>query len=304
MFNLLISYDDNSWNLNPYEFARSRVAVEYTVDEISERYKFLDKEAIDELKSFPTLFVTEGESTNSRIGYINNIKVRQNSVVIEYDFDGLLPVLPIGTIEKLKSIFDIGGFELHRTHWAIKDEDLFDVLIRYGYITQEQVNSSLRIRENSIYKDIIPITNKELNLKQVFIVHGHDEIAKLDAEKYITKLGLEPIILHRQASSGKTIIEKIEAYSNVGFAVILYTHCDNGTQKSSLNFLPRARQNVVFEHGYLIGKLGRSRVAALVKGNVELPNDISGIIYITMDDQGQWQGELKKEMKNICYISD
>ncbi len=116
---------------------------------------------------------------------------------------------------------------------------------------------------------------------------------------------LEPIILHEQASSGKTIIEKIEEYSNVGFGIVLYTPCDIGASKEESNNLQsRARQNVVFEHGYLIGKLGRERVCALVKGNIEKPNDISGVVYITMDDSKSWRFEIIREMKKLGYEID
>lgn len=135
----------------------------------------------------------------------------------------------------------------------------------------------------------------------MFIVHGHDDIAKLEMAEFIQELGLEPIILHLQASSGRTIIEKIEHYSNVGFGVVLYTPCDVGAKVGALVSSYRARQNVVFEHGYLIGKLGRPRVAAVVKGQIETPNDISGVVYIQLDDLGAWKEELKIEMKAAGY---
>lgn len=140
---------------------------------------------------------------------------------------------------------------------------------------------------------------------KVFIVHGHDETAQNKAARFIEKLGLEAVILHEKASSGRTIIEKIEHYSDVGYAVVLYTPDDIGTQKSSPDDLNlRARQNVVFEHGYLIGKLGRKNVAALVDGKLELPNDISGVVYIRMDEGSTWQLELAKEMKQSGYSID
>ena len=135
----------------------------------------------------------------------------------------------------------------------------------------------------------------------MFIVHGHDELAKLDMANFIRSLGLEPIILHMQANAGMTIIEKIEAYSNVGFAVVLYTPCDVGSKHGELTLSPRARQNVVFEHGYLIAKLGRPRVTALVKGTIETPNDISGVIYIQLDDDGKWKEQLKIELRSAGY---
>ena len=147
----------------------------------------------------------------------------------------------------------------------------------------------------------IPTPAGEFNTKQVFVVHGHDDIAKLEMASFVKSLGLEPIILHLQASSGRTIIEKIEHYSNVGFGVVLYTPCDLGSKVGALTSAYRARQNVVFEHGYLIGKLGRPRVAAVVKGNVETPNDISGVVYIQLDTAGAWRTELIKEMRAVGY---
>lgn len=149
----------------------------------------------------------------------------------------------------------------------------------------------------------ISIDKQEVNMSQVFIVHGHDDLAKVETARFIDKLGFEPIILHEQASSGKTIIEKIESYSNVGFGVVLYTACDVGAKKGEeANLKSRARQNVVFEHGYLIGKIGRKNVAALVKGNVQTPNDISGVVYLSMDSD--WKLDLAKELRESGYTVD
>lgn len=296
MFNLLISSNPASWDDCSYELDRSRAAIEYTANEISERYKFFDEKAIEELKSFPALFVTENEQTVSRIGYITDIRLRRSTIVIDFEFDPILPSLRIGSIEDLKADIDLGQWELSRTHWAIKDEPLFEILLKRGYITQEQFNA--------LQRDIVPPpppTRGEFNTSQVFIVHGHDDIAKLDMARFVRELGLEPIILHMQASSGRTIIEKIEYYSNVGFGIVLYTPCDIGAKVGELTAAYRARQNVVFEHGYLIGRLGRSRVAAVVKGQVETPNDISGVVYVSMDQNETWKEDLKNEMRAIGY---
>lgn len=133
---------------------------------------------------------------------------------------------------------------------------------------------------------------------KVFIVHGHDNSVKNEMARYIEKLDLKPVILHEQASSNKTIIEKIEANNDVGFAVVLYTACDVGAKKEEkLDLQPRARQNVIFEHGYFIGHLGRDKVCALLDNNIEAPNDISGVVYITLDERGAWKMDLAKELK-------
>ena len=303
MFNLIISYGPESWDSSPQELDRSRVAIEYTADEISERYKFFDGKAIEELKSFPTLFVTENESVESKIGCVTDVRLRQNSVVFEFEFDPALPSLPIGTIEALRVDIDLGGWELSRTHWAIKDEPLFEILLRKGYITQQQIDVSRwgLTQQPTAEPPVIPTPPGVFNTSQVFIVHGHDEIAKLEMSAFISYIGLQPIILHQQASSGRTIIEKIEHYSNVGFGIVLYTPCDIGSKAGELTGNYRARQNVVFEHGFLIGKLGRARVSAVVKGSIETPNDISGVVYVSMDHEGQWKQQLLIELRDAGY---
>lgn len=303
MFNLLISGNPESWDSSPYELQRGRSVVEYTADEISERYKFFDEKAIRELKSFPCLFVIENEEQESRIGYITDIRVRQNTVVIHFEFDPIFPPLRVGAIEDIRIDINLGRFELSRTHWAVKDEPIFEILLRKGHISQQQINAPQVLKEPPapVIPPPAPGGQHVFNTSQVFIVHGHDDLAKLELADFIEELGLEPIILHMQASSGRTIIEKIEHYSNVGFGVVLYTPCDFGSKVGALNGNYRARQNVVFEHGYLIGKLSRPRVAAVVKGTIETPNDISGVVYVALDEQGCWKEELKKEMRSVGY---
>lgn len=142
------------------------------------------------------------------------------------------------------------------------------------------------------------------NKRNVFIVHGRDNEAKYEVSRFIESLGLKAIILHEQASSGMTIIEKIEHYSNdADFALVLYTPCDHGrgVHESKLPPKNRARQNVVFEHGYLMAKLGRENVCALVKGEIETPNDISGVVYVGLDAAGGWKFEVSKELKACGY---
>lgn len=141
------------------------------------------------------------------------------------------------------------------------------------------------------------------NKRKVFIVHGRDNEVKQEVSRFIADLGLEAIILHEQASAGMTIIEKIERYSNdADFALVLYTPCDLG-RGAHENNPPnkRARQNVVFEHGYLMAKLGRENVCALVKSNLEKPNDISGVVYVDLDQAGAWKIEVSKELRACGY---
>lgn len=139
---------------------------------------------------------------------------------------------------------------------------------------------------------------------KIFIVHGRDNETKLEVARYLEQLNLKPIILHEQVSRGKTIIEKIEEYTDINYGIVLYTPCDiGGINDDDKKLRERARQNVVFEHGLLIGKIGRKNVSALVKGNIEKPNDISGIVYIDMNSN-QWKIDLGKELRDAGYHID
>lgn len=130
----------------------------------------------------------------------------------------------------------------------------------------------------------------------VFIVHGHDEAAREKVARFVSRLGLEPIILHEQPNRGQTIIEKFEGHSSVGFAVVLLTPDDVGGKNESC-LRPRARQNVIMELGYFCGILTRARVCALLKGDVEIPSDYFGVLYVPFDEADAWQFNLAREMK-------
>jgi predicted nucleotide-binding protein len=147
-----------------------------------------------------------------------------------------------------------------------------------------------------------PATGAVLS-SDVFIVHGHDEAPREEVARLITKAGLRPIILHEQASGGRTVIEKLEHYSDVGFAVVLLTPDDHGGPAGEA-LQPRARQNVIAELFYFLGKLGRSKVCALRKGDVEIPSDIGGVVYVPFDPHGGWKSALLRELEDAGYDLD
>ena len=134
---------------------------------------------------------------------------------------------------------------------------------------------------------------------EVFIVHGRDDAAKLKVARFMEKLGIEATILHEQPNKGKTIIEKFEAHAQeAGFAIVLLTPDDVGGPQDNVNEAkPRARQNVILELGYFLARIGRERVCVLYKEEVELPSDMHGILYVSMDSADGWQLKLAKEMK-------
>jgi predicted nucleotide-binding protein len=132
--------------------------------------------------------------------------------------------------------------------------------------------------------------------RKVFIVHGHDDAALQAVARFLEKLRLEAIVLREQPDQGRTIIEKFEDYaSEVGFAVVLLTPDDLAGAAATPSQTSRARQNVIFELGYFVGKLGRGRACLLRKGEVEIPSDLYGVIYSEMDAGEGWKLKLARE---------
>lgn len=138
---------------------------------------------------------------------------------------------------------------------------------------------------------------------KVFIVHGHDDGARESVARFLERIELEAIILHEQANQGRTIIEKVVAHSDVGFAVVLLTPDDEGCIKGGIPE-PRARQNVLLELGYFIGRLGRERVCALKSGDLEIPSDFAGVVWESMDKSGGWKQSLARELDAAGYRVD
>jgi len=139
--------------------------------------------------------------------------------------------------------------------------------------------------------------------KKVFVVHGHDEQSKNELASFLYKLGLKPVILYEQPTAGKTIVEKLEDTTrDTGYAFILLTPDDvGGIMEQRLK--PRARQNVVLELGYLAGKLGRNKVCALSKRDVEIPSDVLGILYLQYEESIiERQHDIVQELVRAGYM--
>lgn len=188
--------------------------------------------------------------------------------------------------------------EIQRTYFHRNANGAYDDMMGYLRTLEIDLESddSFDVQQKNSKRDFME-DKIIMEYSNIFIVHGHDDLAKEQIARVVEKAGFEAIILHEKASAGKTIIEKIEEYSDVAFAVVLYTPCDIGCDRDTKEEHYRARQNVVFEHGYLMGKLGRKNVCALVKGEIETPGDISGVVYVPMDNAGAWKMDLAKEMK-------
>ena len=205
----------------------------------------------------------------------------------------------------------ITGIICNFIEWKNEKSDFSNILesVENSEFAEEHIN---RIRFSIVFHNakifsVVEMEKKSkeetntINLKDVFVVHGHNETIKLEVVRTLEKLKLNPIILHEQANEGLTIIEKFEKHSEVGFAVVLLTYDDFGNSKSNEDKKKRARQNVVFELGYFIGKLGRHKVMPLYENEVELPSDMLGVVYEPLDLGGNWKFKLVKELKSAGF---
>ncbi len=157
--------------------------------------------------------------------------------------------------------------------------------------------------------DFKALTCNPVFSSRVFIVHGHDAALRNELARLLEKLDLQPIILHEEPDRGQTIIEKLgREINDVGFAFVLLTPDDVGavaTEPTALRH--RARQNVVFEHGLLVGRFSHSRVCAIRREDVEMPSDLHGIVYKTVPVGGRIDAiafEIVKELKAAGYTID
>ena len=138
--------------------------------------------------------------------------------------------------------------------------------------------------------------------QSVFIVHGHNVGLRAEVARMLERQGIEAIILQEQVNAGATIIEKFETNSlDVDAAICLFTADDVGGLATSEKRDKRARQNVVFEAGFFIGKLGRSRVIIIADSDIEIPSDLDGVISTKSSN---WKTSVLQELKHIGYNID
>ncbi len=155
-----------------------------------------------------------------------------------------------------------------------------------------------------IVTDQLPVNNENATAvgttRKIFLVHGHNEEIKWSVVRTLEQLGFDAVVLHEYPNSGRNILQKFEDYSNVGFAIVLLTADDKGfaCREGDSHIRLRARQNVIFELGFFIAKLGSSKVMALIDGNapVEKPSDYDGVLYTEYDSRGSWKMELVREL--------
>lgn len=161
----------------------------------------------------------------------------------------------------------------------------------FGQALEEIVNANPESEDS---------TPKITNNKTAFIIHGHDNELKTEVQLLLKRAGVSSIVLHEQADKGRTIIDKLVDETQIaGYAIALLTP-DDLTQNGNT----RARQNVILEIGFFLGLLGKERLRMIVKGEVEIPSDLHGILYEKHDNGGAWKIKLLKELQAVGIYVD
>lgn len=219
--------------------------------------------------------------------------------------------------EMLKRLFTTHKFEEEYSWWGVMvsmyDKSPAEKVKEHKNEIREKIHRLESVRDRL---ELVPVAVGVVKpgrtavardrTNKVFVVHGHDEAARESVARFLERIGIEAVILHEQATGGRTIVEKLEHYADVDFAVILLTPDDVGGVKTSSpdKLQPRARQNVVLELGFFVGKLGRRHVCALYKGSLELPSDYLGVGYVALDEGGGWRLQLAKELRGAGFSVD
>lgn len=203
--------------------------------------------------------------------------------------------IPVEQVERLRIFSSVESSDiLERNEKSEREHrDRNSSVVTIGFYSNNLESAILKQKE--ITDDLITFAKGTKSSKQtlefqsdtptkVFIVHGHDDALINEVKAFLLSQSIEPIILREQHDASITIIEKLERYAkdpSIGFGIVLYTPDDKGKAVKGNGYNFRARQNVVFEHGLLIGLYGREKVVSLVKKetNIEMPGDVNGVIY-------------------------
>jgi predicted nucleotide-binding protein len=199
--------------------------------------------------------------------------------------------LYVGNIVKVCEILDIDELTAQEIGSHLASEDYIEFRSQGNFIVKPPGIRAIRQLSDQ------PLNT--INNRTVFVVHGHNEALREAVARFLERLDLIPIILHEQPNVGRTIIEKFTDYSNVCYAVVLLTGDDMGGRRetSTESYQPRARQNVILELGFFLGKLGRDKVCALYERGVEIPSDYHGVLFIDFDESGAWRTKIAREIK-------
>jgi predicted nucleotide-binding protein len=248
------------------------------------------------------------------MGEIQQMECAQTFLMKIYEFTrgDLFRYPTIAFISSELNLADELGWRIARD---LQESSALSILSENGELKLEQEGTNLIRRILQMKPDgVSPLTSN--SLKNVFVVHGHDNEVKITVARFLDNLGLSPIILHEQPDKGRFILEKLEYYAGfVRYAIVLLTpdnkYAETPDFKASTSFgelclhlRSCARQNVIFELGFFVAKLKKERVCVLHKPEVDIPSDYQGILFKKLDAEGAWKLDLAKELLNAGYLID
>jgi len=226
--------------------------------------------------------------------------------------------IPIDHIERLRFFSsEVSGSILKQQRTAQREADdrASNVLVvgfytndlEYAILKQKEITEELITYAKGTKKIVSNLVEKQKKVtpSKVFIVHGHDDALINEVKAFLSAQSIEPIVLREQHDASLTIIEKLERYTNdpsIGFGIVLYTPDDEGKAVGEDEYKFRARQNVVFEHGLLVGLYTREKVICLVKkeGHIEMPGDVNGVVY-TDHSYKDWRMSVAHMLSDAGY---
>jgi hypothetical protein len=298
LYNLLVTAVDDQWKKRAYELDRGRCVNEYTDDDVIKKYGALGKEAIDILMTTPCLFAYETQkprTPDARVGWLTKIKPSATMVRIEYEIEKRLPAVTARRIEKLKPELDITNWELNRTHWAVKDVNLIQVLTTAGVLDEAKIRSLGPDSKMVRYGLLTPVTELQVR-PHVFRVPN----AKIEADLVSVMMPFDAGFAKVYEAIGKAcmgcdlrhqraddIWDEAEVIQDV-FSLIYRSRvvvCD----------FSKRNPNVFYEAG-IAHTLGKP-VIPIVQNPEDIPFDLRHIRFIKYHDNGEGREKLKRDIE-------
>lgn len=179
MYNLLVSALENAWDNSSYEYQKSRALTEFTVIQLTNKYSTFSEKSVEKLISFPCLFVYENSiKKQARLGWIKSIHVRSKTILIKFSIVESSPSFSNEELENIEDRLDIETWEFSRTHWAVKDVDLFYELLESKLISQKHVSLNKPVDVNlttNIQPKVFQIPESVVNEKLVSVMMPFDK---------------------------------------------------------------------------------------------------------------------------------
>lgn len=231
MYNFLVTAREGAWESLGYEYDKSRF-LEFTSDDIAASFKELKAPQLAALMELPCLFAYEGTRRPMRVGRLE-VKLRNNGKVlfVRPIIDERIDPIEFEQIKPLQAALDIRDWEINRTHWAVKDEDLLDVLQQVGLTPGEVVGSKVKkedlpatlpseITADSVGTFIEHVFRLNHGGREVFY-RGHSNSKKYRLEPSIFRRDQEGNFIHRDAED--RMYRELLVSNSLDFSGDIYT---------------------------------------------------------------------------------